>query len=155
MSANLTAFTLSLVPATRISEFLQARDLPVPAEPEKAFDLALKSSGVKTQGEFSALMVNLTKGTITGQQLTEALKLAFPADKVGDRHGPYYLSHCRTGKIKVDFSPAKKAGGRPQATTVDPRIEELQAKVEALEARIAKALACTSAKDIKAALTET
>lgn len=152
MSATLTTLALTLVPAGNIAEFLKARELPVPEETEKAFDLALKASGVKTQGEFSALMVNLTKGEISGANLTEALKLAFPTDKVGDRHGPYYLSLCRTGKIKTDFAPAKKTATTKAAATVDPRIEAMTAEIENLKARITAALEAKSLKEAKAAL---
>lgn len=143
----LATLLATLVSHESTQAFLAGRDIPCPEDPEKALALAVRSSGAKTQGEVAALVVNLTKAQVTGAQLTEVLKAAFPSDKVGDRHGPYYLSLCRTGKIKVDFTPAKKA-----AAPKNDEVSELKAKVEALEARIAKALECTSAKDIKAAL---
>lgn len=154
----LATLLATMVPAESTKSFLASRDLPCPEDHEKALALAVKSSGVKTQGEVSALVVNLTHGTISGAQLTEVLKAAFPTDKVGDRHGPYYLSLCRTGKIKVDFTPAKKTGTpKVEAATrivnvPDPRTPILEARVAELEAKIAKALGCQSAKDIKAAL---
>lgn len=144
----LSAILASLVSHEATQAFLAARDIPCPEDPEKALTLAVRSSGAKTQGEVAALVVNLTRAQITGAQLTEVLKAAFPTDKVGDRHGPYYLSLCRTGKIKVDFAPAKKAAG-PKA---EDRTAALEAEVASLKARIEKALACQSAKDIKAAL---
>lgn len=170
----LATLLATLIPAESAATFLAARDLPVPEDHEKALALAVRSSGAKTQGEVAALVVNLTKGQITGAQLTDVLKAAFPSDKVGDRHGPYYLSLCRTGKIKVDFAPAKKATTKDvlaadqNVTALNAKIAELTEKLRlteqnlvmevdkssSLDARIAKALGCSSAKDIKAALTE-
>ena len=154
----LATLLATLVPMDSARNFLAARDLPCPEDHEKALALAVKASGARTQGEVSALVVNLTRGTITGAALTEVLKAAFPTDKVGDRHGPYYLSLCRTGKIACDFTPPKKAGAvKVEATRIvnvpDPRTPVLEAKVAELEARIALALEAKSLKDAKVALT--
>lgn len=140
-----------LVTNESVREYLTKRDLPCPDDHEKAISLAIRSSGASSQGEVAGLVVNLTKAVITGAQLTEVLKAAFPTDKVGDRHGPYYLSLCRTGKIAVDHIPGKKVAAA-KAESPDPRIAALETELEQLKARIAAALACTSAKDIKAAL---
>ena len=157
MSANLNALLTQMVSTSNVEEFLKARGLPIPTEPEKAFDLALR--GVKTQSDFAAMMINLTKGEINGQALTAALKAAFPSDKVGDRHGPYYLSHARTGKLKVDFIPRKSGGTstmptgpREVITLPDPRTPVLEAKLAELEAKLALLNEAKSMKDVKAIL---
>lgn len=153
------ATTLSaLVSHDRCNEFLTSKGLPTLDDHEKALNLIVKSSGVKSQEELSALTVNLTQGTVTGAQLTEVLKAGFPASagyKVGERHGPYYLSLCRTGKIKgsikVDFTPPKGAG---KAVKVENNAETdaLKAKVAELEATIALIREAKTIKDVREVL---
>lgn len=60
----------------------------------------VKSSGIKSQGEATVLIINLTEGRCTGDQVTVALKAAFPGAKISSRHGPHYLSLARTGKLE-------------------------------------------------------
>ena len=76
-------------------------------------------ANAKTQGEVAVLMVNLTNGTITPEQLTNVLKVAFPNCRVGARHGPHYLSKCRTGKLTgVEDVQIKKAAKTTKAAEV-------------------------------------
>lgn len=70
-------------------------------EDRNAGALALvKASGIKSQGEATVLLVNLTEGRCTAEQVTTALRAAFPGAKIGSRHGPHYLSLARTGKLE-------------------------------------------------------
>lgn len=59
-----------------------------------------RASGVKSQGDVAVLVVNLTGGRVPADDLTKILAASFPGSKVGDRHGPHYLSLARTGKLK-------------------------------------------------------
>lgn len=59
----------------------------------------VRASGIKSQGEATVLIINLSNGTCTHEQVTIALKAGFPTAKITDRHGPHYLSLARTGKL--------------------------------------------------------
>lgn len=141
MSA-LTTTLLSLVKPERIQEYLAAKGLPKTEDPEAGLRLLLR--GVNSQRALAALTVNLTQGKIDGKTMTSVIAKGFPDADVGDRHGPYYLSQCRTGKIVTDFSPAK--GGKAAATTEpaprqvieipDPKTPILEARVKELEDRL-------------------
>ncbi len=74
-------------------------DLPKARNAHQAAKLVLGMTGVRSQGEFTALVVNLTEGEISPDQVTELLKSAFPTKKIGIRHGPHWICHVRNGNI--------------------------------------------------------
>ncbi len=83
--------------------------IEIPSDPTESTATLITLSKPRSQPEFSALAINVTRGGITGSELTEALRQAFPNAKVGDRHGPHYLCKARTGKLpgteyRPDFS---------------------------------------------------
>ena len=139
MSA-LSTILATLIPMDRANAHLKANNLPVMEDHEKSLNLVITSSGARTQADVARLVINLTEGHVNSKDLTEILKVAFPKDKVGERHGPNYLSLARTGKLKTDFSPDKRA---PSAKS---------SEVEALKAKIAKALEAKTIKEMRAAL---
>ncbi len=137
---SLITLMATMITPAKASAYLTSREIPVPEDSGKALGLIVRSSGAKTQGEIAALMINLTEGAISGEQLTEVLKVACPGDNIGERHGPYYLSLARTGKIKgsipVEFLPAKK--GKVAAVVAAPDNKELEAtKARHLEETLA------------------
>ena len=74
--------------------------LPAMEDCEAASLALVRASGIKSQGEATVLVVNLTGGACNADQITAALKLGFPSAKIGARHGPHYLSLARTGKLE-------------------------------------------------------
>jgi hypothetical protein len=57
--------------------------------------------------------VNLTRGEITKDDMQTIIDENFPSDKkTANRRGAHMLSLCRTGKITVDFTPAKSERAR-------------------------------------------
>lgn len=156
--------TLSILSEkSRIDELLQAKKIPSPEDKIAALMLLVKSSGVRSQEEYAGLAITLTRGSISGDDLTKVVAEGFPQAKVGKRHGPYYLSHARTGKLVVpeDCIPGK--GGRkatvaaaaPVVTTVTVVDPALQAKIDELEAQIALIRDAKSIKEVRAALAAT
>ena len=143
MSALVTTLS-ALVTLDRANDLLAAHGLPAMDDKEKALGLVIKASGIKSQEGLAALTVNLTEGKISGSELTTVLQAGFPASagyKVGTRHGPHYLSLCRTGKIAVDFTPAKGGKAKVEATSrivnvPDPRTPVLEAQVTELETKV-------------------
>lgn len=148
----------SLSSQDRINELLATRKVPAPAEKHDALILLIKSSGVRSQEEYAGLAITLTKGTISGDDLTAVVKEGFPQSKAGKRHGPYYLSHARTGKLVVPEDSKPPKGGRKTTpvvvttTVVDPA---LQARIDELEAKLALIGEAKSLKDVKAAMAMT
>lgn len=88
--------------ADMIIERLTKLGIPPAADgnPEASAVALVRASGIKSQGEAAVLLVNLTGGRCTADQVTAALKAAFPGAKIGARHGPHYLSLARTGKLE-------------------------------------------------------
>ncbi len=63
----------------------------------------IKAEGVTTQGHFAAVVINFTHGegrTLVADELTDALRRAFPDANIGKRHGPHYMCHARRGHLK-------------------------------------------------------
>ena len=52
-----------------------------------------------------------------GDVMTEVLTAAFPSNRVGKRHGPHYVSLCRTGKLKDVEVAIPMASRKPRAAT--------------------------------------
>jgi len=71
----------------------------LPAMTDQATAATLLVTGLRTQGDFAALIINLSEGRVTPGEITEGLKAAFPDNKVGDKHGAYYTSKARTGDL--------------------------------------------------------
>ena len=104
-----TAKTIShlstFVPVGRLNDELVIKGMPTQEDPVLAASLLV--AGVRSQGEFSTLVINLTHGDITASALKEALIVAFPQAKISDRHGSHFLCHARTGSLKdCRFRPA-------------------------------------------------
>jgi hypothetical protein len=135
-----------------INEELEARKLPKAEAPEAG--ATLLATGTRSLQEFAATVCNLSHGSVTGKDLTPLLAKAFPEHNITDRHGPHYMSACRsgdTGNVVVRHAPEK--GRRPTAPAkpvtvdlsgVDPkRLERIVKAVEGtpLEAIVAASLA--------------
>jgi hypothetical protein len=85
-----------------IDRLLAAKKMAVAADATDSDKVRLLLTGVKSQGDFSAAIINATHGegkALTAEELTIALKMAFPTAGVGKRHGPHYLCLARTGKL--------------------------------------------------------
>ncbi len=69
------------------------------------------ASGCRSLDEFSATIINLSTGTIDAETLREKMVKAFPQHKIGERHGPHYLSLARNGNLNGNvncrFQPEK------------------------------------------------
>jgi len=121
----------TILTPTRIEAIFNQAGLPVPDDADKAQELAIKLGGFRSQSEASAWLINVTEGEIDGPTLTGALRELFPNAKVSDRHGPHYLSHARTGKLKgCEYVPAKAKRSSIKKADVDAlktRIAELEA----------------------------
>ena len=115
--------------------------LPAMEDREAASLALVRASGIKSQGEATVLVVNLTGGACNADQITAALKLGFPSAKIGARHGPHYLSLARTGKLEgveatsIPHSArkVKKAIVVAPATTSAPVVETAGASTEVVE----------------------
>jgi len=130
---------------------LELAERNLPAQKGKEVAATLLVAGVRSQGEFSALVINLSEGNLEADVLKEHLVAAFPDAKISDRHGAHYLCHARTGNLKgCRFRPptanerkrAIKGKSRPkdiEDMTTD-EIEKILAKKLAEEAE-AKAAA--------------
>lgn len=101
MSVN-TAATIATFAAIAtmdvLNEELVARGLPEQTDPSVA--ASLLAAGVRSQGDFASVAINLMKGDIEASDMKEMLTVAFPDAKIGDRHGGHYLCHARTGGLK-------------------------------------------------------
>lgn len=116
----------------RLNEELSSRGLKTYENAEDA--ATILAMGVRSLDEFTATMVNLTHGELVGKALTPMLAMAFPDHGISDRHGPHYLSLCRTGetssKIKCRFEidkarRPKKAGAEPTVVEVEKIVEKI------------------------------
>lgn len=148
--------TLSGATLDRANELLSSLKLPAQPDLETACDVLLRASGCKSQPDVAALAINLTGGAMSNQDMTAIIKAAFPKDKVGDRHGSYYMSHARTGKLKgTTIVPAKSANAGKVKEEIVSRYKALEARIALLEQRIAKAQTAKSLKDAMLALQDT
>lgn len=142
ISTSATVLVLSSFALDSINEELVSRNL-APAT-EVASGATLLAMGCRTLDEVAATVVNLSKGTVTGEELGKAFEKAFPAHKIGARHGPHYLSLSRTGglsgNVVVRYAPAKGARKAPApAATFD--LSGIDAKQLASMAKSAKGTA--------------
>lgn len=69
----------------------------IPEMPEAAA-VAVVTKGVNSLGSFTRLVSDLSGGTLTGKDITGLMLRVFPENKVGDKHGPHYLSLARKGR---------------------------------------------------------
>lgn len=92
--------SIAAITGDSINARLTKAGLPAMEDREAAALALVRASGIKSQGEATVLIVNLTGGTCNAEQVTAALKAGFPGAKIGARHGPHYLSLARTGKLE-------------------------------------------------------
>lgn len=100
-----------------INEELQARALQ-PSEDLAAGSLLI-AMGVSSLDEFAVTLVNLSHGEVQVDQATSLMAQAYPENKIGNRHGPHYLSLARTGSAAGRYQArygvpkaTRKAGGK-------------------------------------------
>ncbi len=145
MSAVETVSSLiePLTTTARIKQELAERQLPVA---DGTLELLVRTSS-NTQGSLSALVINLTEGMVSGAELTSILHAAFPASKISDRHGAYYLSLARTGKLKgANYSPVKRAKAVKAASPAEEayleEVKALREQIRQLQATIIELGGC-------------
>ena len=78
-----------------INEELAAQGIP---EMPEAAGVVVVTKGVTNLGSFTRLVSDLSRGTLAGKDITELMRRVFPDNKIGDKHGPHYLSTARKGK---------------------------------------------------------
>lgn len=116
-----------MVPGSVIAAALEAAGLPAEGKHGDRCRILVASRGIRSQGEFAALIINLTHGeggTLEPDALTRALVAAFPRANIGQRHGPHYMSLARHGNLKglregmsaIPF--AKRRARKPKAAVV-------------------------------------
>jgi len=76
--------------------------------------IVIKMHPVKSQGDLVVVVLNVTHAqgiSVTGEDLTRILSVSFPKAKIGERHGPHYMSMARNGKLKglVNLPPIPHA----------------------------------------------
>lgn len=98
MSLNATFVTMLLAAtaAQDVKDALIAKDLPV--LDDDARNVNLLFHGVDNQRRLAAIVIVDLK-VHDAKVVTDLLAAAFPKDKVGSRHGPYYVSLARTGHL--------------------------------------------------------
>lgn len=116
-----------------LEELSQSEGHPSPLEMVEAME-------TQTQGSISVLYVSACHRaghTPTSAELTLVLTESFPTMNVGERHGSYYLSLMRTGRLELPDGVPAPAGAVPkkpleQRATSRPsgskKIEKLKAK---------------------------
>lgn len=95
-----------------------------------------RASGVKSQGDVAVLVVNLTGGRVQADDLTKILAAAFPGSKVGERHGPHYLSLARTGKLKgveIEGTIAHRARKKANGAVIEVKTQPVEIKSDGAE----------------------
>lgn len=123
----------------RLNEELEARGMGEQEDPTVAATIV--ASGVRTLDEFAATAVNLSHGEVTGEELKSQFRKAFPNHKIGDRHGPHYLSLARnghlSGEVSCRFEPskAKRQASRKGSVSID-----VQAMTDVQKTALATAL---------------
>lgn len=127
---------LACTDLTTVQSVLENRGIPktgIPATHEDALKLALRVCNPRTQQDSAIMLLDLTASACGPEKLVELLKLTNPQDtKIGERHGPHYLSLARTGKIKTMVAPGRKNSSAVKeeiSTTPNPRIAELEAEL--------------------------
>jgi hypothetical protein len=94
-----------------INEELTARNMPNVEVADNGANLL--AIGVRSLDEFAATVINLAKGAIEPATMTGYMVKAFPGHKIGERHGPHYISLARTGSlspkctVEVRYAPGK------------------------------------------------
>jgi len=95
------AAALALVaPKGAINSELERQNLPVPRGSDEVARASLLLAGVRSQGDYAAQVLNVCDGKVDPDDLTRALSEAFPGARIGKRHGPHYMSHARSGKLR-------------------------------------------------------
>jgi len=152
---NITAAALALLPMTT-REAIDARlskagiDLPAETPDQVAAETFIKTSGVKSQGDLTAVYLNVTVGEglmHTAENCTELLRAGFPDAAISKRHGPHYISHARTGKLKLldegitSIPHARKVKAtKPEVekTVAEQINDEVRAAIELRRAQLAE-----------------
>ena len=122
---------VGIVAADAINARLEKKGLSKIEDHQQAALTLVKAEGIKSQGEATVLVVNLTQGKVDADQMTKILQQGFPGAKIGSRHGPHYLSLARTGKlegVEVGTIPHRarkqKAASTPAPAVVVPAIAQ-------------------------------
>lgn len=103
---------------------LQGAKIPTTDDLVADVETYVRATGVKSQGATSMIVINMTVGKIKADQLTALLAAGYPTSKVGERHGPHYLSLARTGhlpgvtKAASNIPHDSKASKKPATTPV-------------------------------------
>ncbi len=100
---NIDKFAASVAPFLTLEQIngrLAKRGLPPMKDILTAAATLTRAEGVRTQSQACVLLLNITGGTVHSEDVTKALTEGFPGAKVGDRHGPHYMSLARTGKLE-------------------------------------------------------
>ena len=104
--ASAAALSLLLFAAREdLAETLVSKGLPAPDEmdDESITKMVFGVHPVNSQGDLAAVYINHTHGVgkpLDPDSLCTVLMAGFPGAKIGQRHGPYYISKARTGQLK-------------------------------------------------------
>ena len=110
------------------AELTRLEQKPTGSHAERAGFL-IKIYGLCRQADVAKLLINVTRGMIDSADLTSILAGTFPDAKIGERHGPHYLSLARSGKldgvlpgitIPMTSRRAKKAAATPVVASATP-----------------------------------
>jgi hypothetical protein len=120
-----TTAILAGFPIERLAEELKARGF-VPSADDSVANAQMLAVSCRSLDDVVVTLVNLTHGEVDSEAVTSLLAAAFPAHRIGERHGAHYISLCRTGNISskfpVRFTPGrarKSVKAAPAAKTYD------------------------------------
>lgn len=120
----------ALVTDELVDAYIGTHSIPVPSDMDLSGKIALglRLGGTKTQSGAAATVINMMKGQIAGRDLTAVLRELYPNNhKIGKQHGPYYLSHARSGKLKgCKYVPAKGTTSAAPAASVVANKEQAE-----------------------------
>lgn len=83
-----------------LSEELTARGMVPSGDPSA--DAALLAVDTHNLLDFTIGVVNLVHGKVDESALIRAMRLVFPDNNIGSRHGSHYLSHARSNYTDKD-----------------------------------------------------
>ena len=123
-----------------VDRSLKALGMPTDGTLQERCRILITASAVRSQGDYVALVINVTHGEglpLSADDVTRALAMAFPNARIGDRHGPHYISLARTGKLKglrEDLAPiphmrrpaAKEEDVEEVAEAAPPTVDEIK-----------------------------
>jgi hypothetical protein len=120
-----------------IKEELVSSGVPAEGIPTEAA-VAIVTKGITNLGPFTRLVSDLSGGTLAAKDITALMERAFPDLKIGEKHGPHYLSLARKGNYgELRHPPASKKRTKTQVV-VD--LKDLDEKALKALAKISPAL---------------